>query len=63
MKWIQKRVGKFDPKNKKVVTTDAQELTYDYLIVAAGLQIDWDKIPGLKDTIGRFNSGGKALSK
>lgn len=28
-------------------------LQYEYLVVAAGLQIDWDKIKGLKDTIGR----------
>jgi sulfide:quinone oxidoreductase len=34
------------------MTESGKVLGYDYLIVAAGLQIDWDKIKGLKETIG-----------
>lgn len=36
------------------MTESGKVLGYDYLIVAAGLQIDWDKIKGLKETIGRL---------
>jgi hypothetical protein len=30
---------------------------YDYLIVAAGLQIDWDKIPGALEGLKKEESG------
>jgi NADPH-dependent 2,4-dienoyl-CoA reductase/sulfur reductase-like enzyme len=30
-------------------------VSYDYLVVCPGLQLDWDKIAGLKETIGKNN--------
>lgn len=33
-----------------------KRVSYDYLIVAAGLQINWGKIKGLKETIGEWVS-------
>ncbi|MDQ6594847.1 hypothetical protein [Bacillus salipaludis] len=29
------------------------KLDYDYLVVAAGIQIDWTKVKGLKESIGK----------
>ena len=46
------RVKTFEPKDNSLRTTDGQRLTYDYLVVAAGIQIDWDKIEGLKGNLG-----------
>jgi sulfide:quinone oxidoreductase len=31
------------------------EITYDYLVVCPGIQLDWNKIEGLKETLGKNN--------
>ncbi|TPX57184.1 hypothetical protein SpCBS45565_g08266 [Spizellomyces sp. 'palustris'] len=50
--WLQKRVTKIDPENQ-VVLTDGKEIKYDFLVVASGINVDWDKIPGLQETLGK----------
>jgi len=51
--WIQDAAAEFDPKDNAVVTTSGRTLTYDYLVVAPGIQIYWSKIPGLQENVGR----------
>jgi sulfide:quinone oxidoreductase len=53
VKWIRDAVTEFLPEQKSLRTASGQTVTYDYLIVGAGLQIKWDKIPGLKAAIGQ----------
>lgn len=53
VRWIQEAVKEFLPKENKIVLRDKQSLDYDILIVCAGLQIDWDKIEGLEDAMGK----------
>ncbi len=55
--WIQDAVESFDPKNNRVTTKDGREIGYDYLVVAAGIQIDWDAIPGLAQAVGKPDTG------
>lgn len=55
--WIQDAVKSFDPKNNRVKTHNGKTISYDYLVVAAGIQIDWDKIPGLKESVGKAGTG------
>ena len=55
--WIQDGVASFDPDNNSVTTLDGKTIGYDFLIVAAGIQIDWDKIPGLKESVGKPGTG------
>jgi len=55
--WINKSATTIDPTNNSVTLNDGSKVNYDYLIVAAGIQIDWDKISGLKESIGKENSG------
>jgi len=55
--WIKDAVKSFDPKNNRVKTNNGQTISYDYLVVAAGIQIDWDKIPGLKESVGKPGTG------
>lgn len=50
--WIRDAVSEFLPDQNAVVTAGGQRITYDWLVVAAGLQIDWDQIPGLKESVG-----------
>ena len=52
-KWIRDGVAEFQPDQNYVVTRSGQTITYDWLVVAAGIQINWGKIPGLKESIGK----------
>ena len=57
-KWLQDSVTEFDPDNNKVKTAKNGDIGYDYLIVATGLQLDYDAIEGLnKDAIGKNGVG------
>lgn len=53
--WIKTYVTYFDPVKDTVHTIDSQSFTYDYLVVAPGIQINWQGIKGLKETIGKNN--------
>ncbi|MFN2745189.1 MULTISPECIES: NAD(P)/FAD-dependent oxidoreductase [Bacillus] len=43
----------FQPKQNKLLTKQGMIVSYHYLVAAAGLQIDWDGIKGLKDAVGK----------
>ncbi|XP_069946797.1 sulfide:quinone oxidoreductase, mitochondrial isoform X2 [Cherax quadricarinatus] len=47
--WIKQCVVSFDPKNNKVMTDDGQEVSYEYLVIALGLQLNYNQIKGLPD--------------
>jgi sulfide:quinone oxidoreductase len=51
--WVQDKVVRFDPENNNLITETGKTIEYKYLVVAAGIQLDWDKIPGLKESIGK----------
>lgn len=51
--WIQDAATEFLPDENTVVTQSGKRVKYDYLVVAAGIQIDWGKIKGLQEAIGR----------
>ena len=53
--WVQKAVGTFEPTENQVTCTDGTTITYDYLIVAPGIQLDWHKIKGAKEWLGKNN--------
>ena len=50
---IKEKAVEFDPENNSVKTSGGKELKYDYLVIAAGLKLDFSKIEGLgiTDTI------------
>jgi sulfide:quinone oxidoreductase len=50
--WIKDRVVAFQPELNMVETGNGNFYSYDYLIVAPGIQIDWDAIPGLAENLG-----------
>ncbi|XP_043279337.1 sulfide:quinone oxidoreductase, mitochondrial isoform X2 [Venturia canescens] len=45
--WIKDSVMAFEPDNNKVITSNGDTIEYDIMIVAMGLQLLWDKVPGL----------------
>jgi sulfide:quinone oxidoreductase len=51
--WIREHVAELLPDQNCVVTREGRRIGYDFLVVALGIQIDWDKIPGLKQGLGR----------
>src|SRR5690554_4087806 len=52
-RWIRAAATKLDPDNNQVQLSDGREIGYDILVVAPGLKLDWDKVDGLRDTLGR----------
>lgn len=50
--WEKSKVIGVDPDNKQV-TTEEQTFTYDYLLIALGLELDFEAIEGLPETLGQ----------
>ena len=53
--WIKEYAESFQPDNNTVTLKSGEAVGYDYLVVCPGLQLDWGKIQGLKETLGRNN--------
>jgi sulfide:quinone oxidoreductase len=50
--WIKDAVANLDPDNNQLTTRDGKIISYDWLVMAAGIKIDWEAIKGLKENIG-----------
>lgn len=53
--WIKDSVSSFLPEQNKVVLSNGNYVEYDALVVCPGIQLDWNKIKGLKQSIGKNN--------
>lgn len=53
VKWIKERVVDVKPENNVVKLDSGREIGYDYLVMAPGLQIDWHKVKGLTEALGK----------
>ena len=51
--WLRERATGIDPDNRTVTTGSEKTIGYDYLVVAPGIQLDWDKVTGLSNTLGK----------
>jgi sulfide:quinone oxidoreductase len=51
--WIKDSVVSFQPEQNQVTCKSGSTYTYDYLVVVPGIQLDWHKIKGLKETLGK----------
>ena len=51
--WIKDAANAFDPANNAVHTAGGATITYDALVVCPGIQLDWERIPGVKETLGQ----------
>lgn len=51
--WIQDYADKIDPDNNSVSTRTSGEITYEFLVVCPGIQMDLDGIEGLRDALGK----------
>lgn len=52
-KWIKGAVAKFYPDENEVELEDGTRVEYDMLVAAPGLKLDYDKIEGCEETLGK----------
>ncbi|MFI3186027.1 MAG: FAD/NAD(P)-binding oxidoreductase [Methylococcaceae bacterium] len=53
VKWIKDYADTFQPDQNTITLRSGDILSYDYLVVCPGLQLDWDKVEGLKETLNK----------
>ncbi|WP_353172471.1 NAD(P)/FAD-dependent oxidoreductase [Paracandidimonas soli] len=51
VEWLETRVAEIDPDGNKVVTETGQSIAYDFLVVAAGLQLEYSLIEGMDESL------------
>ncbi|MCB1508074.1 MAG: TIGR01244 family phosphatase [Hyphomicrobiaceae bacterium] len=51
--WIKSAVAAFEPADNAVILDGCRVVKYSRLIVCPGLKLDWSKVEGLVDTLGR----------
>ena len=52
VQWFRDRVVKINPEAKTVTLTENRILNYEYLVVASGLRLAWEKIEGVEGNLG-----------
>lgn len=58
---VSDSVTTFAPESNEVTLSSGDTLKYEYLIVAAGLQINWSAIKGLNEALVDSNSGVSSI--
>ena len=51
--WIRESAAGFTPESNSVSTSAGQTLTYDALVVATGMKLNWEAIKGLPEALGK----------
>ena len=51
--WIKSAVAAFEPDKDVVILDGCRVVSYKRLVVCPGLKLDWDRIEGLVETLGR----------
>lgn len=57
LSYIADSVKSFEPQDASITTLAGRKISYDNLVVAAGLQINWNAIQGLTKALADPNSG------
>lgn len=47
IEWVQEMATEFDPEDNSITTDSGRKIPYDFLLVATGLHLDFDKIEGM----------------
>ncbi len=51
--WIKARCSSFEPQSNQITLEDGTKLTYEYLVVCPGIQLNWHLVKGLPETLGK----------
>ncbi len=52
-RWPRDAATGFEPERNRVMLESGEQLAYDALVVAPGIELHWDGIDGLRETLGR----------
>jgi sulfide:quinone oxidoreductase len=55
VKWIKQKVTGFLPEKNAIQLDNSENISYKFLVVAAGIQLNWHEIKGLQETLGKNN--------
>ncbi|KAH8240248.1 hypothetical protein KR032_012396 [Drosophila birchii] len=50
-RWIQESALNFDPDKNEVSTSGGKTIKYDFLVIATGMQLKYEKVPGLVEAL------------
>jgi sulfide:quinone oxidoreductase len=51
--WIKDAATDVDPETQRIALASGGSVGYDYPVVCPGLALDWDRLPGAAETLGR----------
>src|SRR5574341_873685 len=51
--WIQDSVAEIHPEENVLVLASGKTVTYTYLVVAPGIQVNWGRVKGLTESLGK----------
>src|SRR5699024_6226436 len=49
--WVRNAVTRIDPRARRAHLADGEQITYETLVLATGIALDWDGIPGLAEAM------------
>lgn len=53
VKWIRQKVVSFQPEANMITLDNQESVGYDWLVVAPGIQLNWNEVEGLKESLGK----------
>jgi sulfide:quinone oxidoreductase len=53
VKWIKDSADKFEPENNMAITGSGSKITYDFMVVCCGAELNWNIVKGLPETLGK----------
>ena len=53
VQWICNAAQTFEPEKNTARLKNGDTVTYDYLVVCIGVKLDWGKVAGLAETLGK----------
>lgn len=56
-KWFKESVAQFNPKDNSIALSNGDLVKYDIMLIAVGLQLNYDQIPGLLEGLSMPKSG------
>jgi sulfide:quinone oxidoreductase len=51
--WIREAAASFMPEMNQVITAAGNTYTYDFMVLAPGIQLNWKQVKGLEETLGK----------
>lgn len=51
IKWCKQAVTSFNPDQNQFKLADGTDVTYEYMVVAPGLELRWDMIKGAREAL------------